>query len=166
MKLTKTVKNTADKKNILSHPQRILKNSGKPHTAHNLDKNLKSLEESSEPKERHHKLDERLVPFWLGSDTKNGNIALRDALIKLGKTAEMTHLFGAMKTANMGYRDESDEIFIQALYSIIRGHDEISLMHVLEDDIKAIYYNNLKKFNEFWDSKAETSLINEEDNDD
>lgn len=123
-------------------------------------KNAKSLEGISvERKERQYKFDDRLVPYYLGGDTKDGNLALRQALIKLGKTSEMTELFVAMKSGNMGYRDDAKETFIKALYTIIKGHDEIGLAHVYEEDIQAIHENNLKTFNEFWSPKARNEDI-------
>lgn len=125
-------------------------------------KNAKALEGAViERKERQYKFDERLVPYYLGGDTKEGNIALRNVLIKLGKTAEMTEMFVAMKSGNLGYRDDAKEVFIKALYTIIKGHDEIGLAHVYEEDIQAIHNNNLKTFNEFWDAMAKSG--NEDD---
>ncbi len=116
---------------------------------------------TADRKERQYKFDERLVPYYLGGDTKEGNLSLRAALIKLGKTIEMTELFIAMKSGNLGYRDDGKEVFVKALYTIIKGHDEIGLAHVYEDDIQAIHNNNLKTFNEFWDAMAKSG--NEED---
>lgn len=121
-------------------------------------KNAKALEGATvERKERKYKFDDRLVPYYLGGDTKEGNLALREALIKLGKTPEMTDLFVAMKSGNMGYRDDAKETFVKALYTIIKGHDEIGLTHVYEEDIQAIHENNLKTFNEFWDARAKVA---------
>jgi len=121
-------------------------------------KNAKGLEGAVvERKERQYKFDDRLVPYYLGGDTKDGNLALRDALIKLGKTPEMTDLFIAMKAGNMGYRDDAKETFIKALYTIIKGHDEVGLAHVYEEDIQAIHENNLKTFNEFWDARTKAA---------
>lgn len=120
-------------------------------------KNVKTLDGITiERKERQYKFDERLVPYYLGGDTKEGNLALREALIKLGKTPEMTEIFIAMRTGNLGYREDAKEIFIKALYTIIKGHDEVGLVHVYEEDIQAIHDNNLKKFNEFWDAILKT----------
>lgn len=127
-------------------------------------KNAKSLEGAVvERKERAYKFDERLVPYYLGADSKDGNITLRDALIKLGKTPEMTDLFAAMKTGNMGYSDDGKEAFVKALYSVIKGHDEIGLTHVYEEDIQLIHENNLKIFNEFWDARAKKASTEEEE---
>lgn len=118
-------------------------------------KNAKGLEGAVvERKERQYKFDDRLVPYYLGGDTKDGNIALRAALIKLGKTPEMTELFISMKSGNLGYRDDAKETFVKALYAVIKGHDEVGLAHIYEEDIQAIHDNNLKTFNEFWDAKA------------
>jgi len=126
-------------------------------------KNAKALEGAMvERKERQYKFDDRLVPYYLGGDTKDGNLALRSALIKLGKTQEMTDLFIAMKTGNMGYRDDAKETFVKVLYTIIKGHDEVGLAHVYEEDIQAIHENNLKTFNEFWDSRAKTPSNDDE----
>jgi len=118
-------------------------------------KNAKTLEGAVvERKERAYKFDERLVPYYLGADSKDGNLTLRSALIKLGKTPEMTDLFVAMKTGNMGYNEDGKELFIKALYTIIKGHDEIGLTHIYEEDIQLIHENNLKTFNEFWDARS------------
>lgn len=122
-------------------------------------KNAKHLEGATvERKERQYKFDDRLVPYYLGGDTKDGNLVLRKALISLGKTSEMTDLFVAMKSGNMGYRDDAKETFIKALYTIIKGHDEIGLAHIYEEDIQAIHENNLKIFNEFWGGKIKVTL--------
>jgi hypothetical protein len=127
-----------------------------------MAKNTKSLDSVLfEKKERQYKFDERLVPYYLGGDTKEGNLALRVALIKLGKTPEITELFVAMKAGNLGYRDDAKEVFIKALYAVIKGHDEIGLAHVYEEDIQAIHNNNLKTFNEFWEAMAKSA--NEDD---
>lgn len=127
-------------------------------------KNAKALEGAIvERKERAYKFDERLVPYYLGADSKDGNITLREALIKLGKTPEMTDLFVAMKTGNMGYNDDGKEIFVKALYTIIKGHDEVGLAHVYEEDIQLIHENNLKTFNEFWDARAKKSADKEDE---
>lgn len=127
-------------------------------------KNAKALEGATvERKERQYKFDDRLVPYYLGGDTKDGNLALRDALIKLGKTPEMTDLFVAMKSGNMGYRDDAKETFVKALYTIIKGHDEVGLAHVYEEDIQAIHENNLKTFNEFWDARAKAPSSEEDE---
>ncbi len=126
-------------------------------------KNAKALEGALvERKERQYKFDDRLVPYYLGADSKDGNITLRDALIKLGKTPEMTDLFIAMKSGNMGYNDDAKETFIKALYAIIKGHDEVGLTHVYEEDIQAIHENNLKTFNEFWDARSKKASEDEE----
>lgn len=126
-------------------------------------KNAKALDGATvERKERQYKFDDRLVPYYLGGDTKEGNLSLREALIKLGKTPEMTNLFIAMKSGNMGYRDDAKETFVKALYTIIKGHDEIGLAHVYEEDIQAIHENNLKTFNDFWSVKSKV-VSNEED---
>lgn len=118
-------------------------------------KNAKTLEGAVvERKERAYKFDDRLVPYYLGADTKDGNVSLREALIKLGKTPEMTDLFVAMKIGNMGYNEDAKETFVKALYTIIKGHDEVGLAHVYEEDIQLIHENNLKTFNEFWDARA------------
>lgn len=103
-----------------------------------------------ERKERQYKFDDRLVPYYLGGDSKEGNLALREALIKLGKTPEMTDLFIALKRGNLGYREDAKETFVKALFAIIKGHDEVGLAHVYEEDIQAIHDNNLKTFNDFW----------------
>lgn len=126
-------------------------------------KNAKILEGATvERKERQYKFDDRLVPYYLGGDTKEGNLALRDALVKLGRTQEMTELFIAMKSGNMGYRDDAKETFIKALYTIIKGHDEVGLAHVYEEDIQAIHENNLKTFNEFWSGRAKAASREED----
>ena len=126
-------------------------------------KNAKTLEGATvERKERQYKFDDRLVPYYLGGDTKDGNLALRNALIKLGKTPEMTELFVAMKSGNMGYREDAKETFVKALYTIIKGHDEVGLAHVYEEDIQAIHENNLKTFNEFWDGRAKAAKDDDE----
>lgn len=123
-----------------------------------IGKNAKELEGILvERKERQYKFDERLVPYYLGGDTKNGNMLLREALIKLGRTPEMTDLFLAMKEGNLGYRDDARETFVKALLMVIKGHDQIGLAHVYEEDIKAIHENNLKTFNEFWDAKVKNT---------
>lgn len=125
-------------------------------------KNAKALDGATvERKERLYKFDDRLVPYYLGADSKDGNLELRKALIKLGKTPEMTDLFIAMKGSNMGYNDDAKEVFVKALYAVIKGHDEIGLAHVYEEDIQAIHENNLKTFNEFWDVK--TKKTNEDE---
>jgi hypothetical protein len=127
-------------------------------------KNAKSLDGAVvERKERAYKFDERLVPYYLGADSKDGNLTLREALIKLGKTPEMTNLFAAMKSGNMGYNDDAKEIFLKALYTIIKGHDEVGLVHVYEEDIQAIHENNLKTFNEFWDARTKTASDKEDE---
>lgn len=127
-------------------------------------KNAKALDGAVvERKERAYKFDERLVPYYLGADSKDGNTTLRAALIKLGKTPEMTDLFVAMKSGNMGYNDDAKEIFVKALYTVIKGHDEVGLAHVYEEDIQAIHENNLKTFNEFWDARAKTASSSNED---
>ena len=121
-------------------------------------KNAKALEGATvERKERQYKFDERLVPYYMGADSKDGNLALRTALINLGKTPEMTELFVAMKSGNMGYSEGAKETFIKALYAVIKGHDEVGLAHVYEEDIQAIHENNLKTFNEFWDARAKAA---------
>lgn len=121
-------------------------------------KNAKGLEGIKvERKERQYKFDERLVPYYLGGDTKDGNLAIREALIKLGKTEEMTQLFSAMKVANFAYRDDAKERFIQALYTIVRGHDEVGLQHVHDEDIKAIHDNNLKIFDSFYEALSKSA---------
>ena len=126
-------------------------------------KNAKGLEGAVvERKERQYKFDDRLVPYYLGGDTKPGNLALREALIKLGKTPEMTQLFVAMKSGNLGYRDDAKETFVKVLYTVIKGHDEVGLAHIYEEDIQAIHDNNLKTFNEFWDSKAKSPADDED----
>lgn len=125
-------------------------------------KNAKALGAIVEHKERQYKFDERLVPYYLGADSKDGNLALREALVKLGKTPEITELFIAMKGGNMGYNDDSKETFIKALYTVIKGHDEIGLAHVYEEDIQAIHENNLKIFNDFWDARAKKALDKED----
>lgn len=126
-------------------------------------KNAKALDGAVvERKERQYKFDERLVPYYMGADSKEGNLSLREALIKLGKTPEMTDLFIAMKSGNMGYNDDAKETFIKALYAVIKGHDEVGLAHVYEEDIQAIHENNLKTFNEFWDARAKKA-VEEED---
>lgn len=127
-------------------------------------KNAKALEGAVvERKERQYKFDERLVPYYLGGDSKDGNLAMREALIKLGKTVEMTELFAAIKAGNMGYRDDAKETFVKSLFAVIKGHDEVGLMHIYEEDIQAIHNNNLKKFNEFWDVKARIAAGDEDD---
>lgn len=127
-------------------------------------KNAKALEGAGvERKERQYKFDDRLVPYYLGGDTKEGNLALRQALIKLGKTSEMTDLFIAMKSGNMGYREDAKENFVKALYAVIKGHDEVGLAHVYEEDIQAIHENNLKTFNEFWDGSAKAISSSEDE---
>ena len=116
-------------------------------------KNAKALEGAIvERRERDYKFDERLVPYYLGGDGKDSNLDLRQALIQLGKTAEMAELFDAMRASNMGYRDDAKETFMKALYAVIKGHDEIAMTLLNADDIKAIHDNNLKTFNEFWDA--------------
>lgn len=118
-------------------------------------KNAKSLEGAIvEYKEREYQFDDRLVPYHLGADTKEGNLTLREALIKLGKTPAMTDLFLAMKSGNLGYREDGRESFVKALLAVIKGHDEVGLAHVYEQDIELIHNNNLKVFNEYWDAKA------------
>lgn len=127
-------------------------------------KNAKALSGATvERKERNYKFDERLVPYYLGADSKEGNLSLRDALSKLGKTPEMTQLFVAMKASNMGYREDAKETFIKALFTIIKGHDQEGLIHIGEEDIQAIHSNNLKVFNEFWDARAQKAAGNEEE---
>ncbi len=116
-----------------------------------------------ERKERQYKFDDRLVPYYLGGDSKDGNLKLREALVKLGKTPEMTELFIAMKQGNLGYREDAKETFIKALFTIIKGHDEVGLAHVYEEDIQAIHDNNFRVFSEFWDpprDEDEYGLIN------
>lgn len=117
-------------------------------------KNAKGLEGAVvERRERQYKFDDRLVPYYVGSDTKEGNIALRDALINLGKTAEMTELFLAIKNGNLEYTEGGENTFVKSLVAIIKGHDQRGLVNVFEDDIVAIHENNLKVFNDFWDAR-------------
>ncbi len=104
-----------------------------------------------ERKERSYVFDSRLVPFYMGSDSKDGNLILREALIALGKTKEMTDLFSAIKTSGLAYNEDGKKVFMKALYIIINGFDEIALSHIFEEDIQTIYEHNLKVFNDFWE---------------
>lgn len=117
-------------------------------------KNAKELEGAIvEQKERQYKFDERLVPYYLGSDSRDGNLALRKALTALGKTDEMTELFSAMRTAELGYKEDGRDTFIKALFAVIKGHDSVGLQTVFDNDIKAIEENNYKTFDEFFKAK-------------
>lgn len=120
-----------------------------------LNKNDKLPENMMiEQQERDYKFDERLVPYWLGGDTKEGNLAIRNALIKLGKTSAMTDLFDGIKVGNLSYREDAMEVFIKALVSVIKGFDSAGLLYINENDIELIHANNLKMFNEYWDAKT------------
>ena len=116
-----------------------------------------------EQKERQYKFDDRLAPYYLGADSKDGNLMMRNALIALGKTPEMTQLFVAMKEGNFAYREDAKETFIKALYTIIRGHDAVGLAVVTDADIEAIHKNNLKTFNDFWNAKEKMADETEDD---
>jgi hypothetical protein len=127
-------------------------------------KNAKSLEGAIvEQQEREYKFDDRLVPYWLGGDTKESNIAIRSALIKLGKTSAMTELFTAIKLGNLSYREEALENFTKALLAVIKGHDSVGLLHIHETDIQLIHDNNLKTFNEYWEAKSRIHMPNADD---
>jgi hypothetical protein len=116
-----------------------------------VGKNAKMFENAVvERKERSYKFDDRLVPYYLGGDTKEGNLALRDVLIKLGKTPEMTELFVAITAGNLDYNDEGTACFVKALVSIIKGHNSTGLLHIYEEDIQAIETNNRKVFEDFF----------------
>lgn len=128
-------------------------------------KNAKVLDaEIIEYKEREYKFDERLVPYYLGGDSRDGNLALRSALIRLGKTTEMTELFSAMKVGDIGYDESREKIFLKALIAIINGHDSIGLSQIHEPDIVAIHENNLKIFNDFWGGKKKSIISDKEFN--
>lgn len=101
--------------------------------------------------ERPYKFDERLVPYFTGGDSKTSNIAIREALIKLGKTPEMTELFAALRVGNLDYREDGKDVLVKVLLAIINGHDKVSLTSIFEEDIQAIHDHNLKQFNEFWE---------------
>lgn len=115
-----------------------------------LPKNM-NKSENMDRGERPYKFDERLVPYFTGGDSKTSNIDIRNALIKLGKTIEMTELFTALRTGNIDYHDDAKEVLVKALFAIINGHDKVSLTNIFEEDIQAIHDHNLKQFNEFWD---------------
>lgn len=119
----------------------------------NINWNAKKTDKNDnmERGERPYKFDERLVPYFNGGDSKASNITIREALIKLGKTPEMTELFAALRAGNIDYRDEGKATLIKALYAIINGHDKIALLNVYEEDIQAIHDHNLKQFDEFWE---------------
>jgi hypothetical protein len=123
-------------------------------------KNAKLLEGAVvERRERTYHFNEKLVPFHFGGDTKEGDLAIRRALIELGKTQEMTRLFQAMKVGNIDYREEAKETFIKGLAAVIKGHDQSGLTLVYDEDIDAIYNNNLKTFNDFWDALEKKSTF-------
>ncbi len=104
--------------------------------------------------EHEHHFDERLIPYHLGGENKESNLLIREHLIKLGKTEDMSALYKIMKESNFSYRKEAKEFFMNALYSLICGDDDIALNHVSESDRQIIHDNNKKKFEE-WFSPAE-----------
>lgn len=106
-----------------------------------------------EKQEREYKFDDRLVPYHLGGDSKESNLILREALIKLGKTKEITEMFGALKVAGVAYDKDAQDTFLRALFAVMRGMDTLGLKHIYEDDIEAIHINNLKLFNTRWEVK-------------
>jgi hypothetical protein len=150
MKKTKTAK----KKNKVGRPKKVKKAPKQSKKAKKLPKQIKPANDVFiEHKEREYKFSELLVPYFLGGDTKEGNLTIREALIKLGKTKEMTDLFVAIKTGNLDYNEESTETFVKALISIIKGNNQSALQLIFEEDIAGIHANNLKTFNEYWQAK-------------
>lgn len=114
-----------------------------------------------ERRERQYKFDERLVPFYNGASSKEDNLIIREALVKLGQTDEMTELFDTLEKAGLAYDEEGKKILVNNLFSIINGFDTIGLNTIFEEDVQAIYENNLKAFNDFWAEKER--IRNKED---
>lgn len=101
-------------------------------------------------KEAKYKFEERLVPYFLGAESKESNLNLREALISLAKTNEMAALFTAMKDAGFGAHTDSKSAFMRALYEAVRGHDDSARNGLSDRDLDDIAETQKQRLEEFF----------------